>query len=49
VAIGFGFFIFENASLAMGEAGFLPPWIAAWSPMIALACLIGAFVARAEG
>lgn len=49
ISIGFGSFIFENASLAMGESGFLPPWVAAWSPVIALACLIGGFVARAEG
>ena len=49
VAIGFGSFILESASLAMGESGFLPPWVAAWSPSIVLACLIGGFVARAEG
>lgn len=49
VAIGFGSFILESASLAMGESGFLPPWLAAWSPSIVLACLIGGFVARAEG
>lgn len=49
VIIGFGSFIFENASLALGESGLLPPWIAAWSPPLALACLIGGFVARAEG
>lgn len=49
VAIGFGSFIFENACLAMGESGFLPPWVAAWSPSMVLACLIGGFVARAEG
>jgi len=49
VVIGFGSFIFENASLALGESGFLPPWFAAWSPPLVLACLIGGFVARAEG
>lgn len=49
VVIGFGSFIFENASLALGESGFLPPWIAAWSAPLVLACLIGGFVARAEG
>jgi len=49
VVIGFGSFIFENASLALGESGFLPPWIAAWSPPLVLSCLIGGFVARAEG
>jgi len=49
VAIGFGSFIFENTSLALGESGFLPPWAAAWIPTLALACLIGGLVARSEG
>jgi lipopolysaccharide export system permease protein len=49
VTIGFGSFIFDNASLAMGEAGFLPPWVAAWSPGIAVVFVIGTFMARAEG
>ena len=49
VAIGFGFFIFDGTSLAMGEAGFVPPWISAWSPNLALAALIGSFVVREEG
>jgi lipopolysaccharide export system permease protein len=49
VAIGFGFFMFAGTSLAMGEAGFVPPWISAWSPNLALAALIGSFVVRDEG
>ena len=49
VTIGFGSFIFDNASLAMGEGGFLPPWVAAWSPNIAVVFVIGTFMARAEG
>jgi len=49
VAIGFGFFMFDGTSLAMGEAGFVPPWVSAWSPNLALAALIGTFVVRDEG
>jgi lipopolysaccharide export system permease protein len=49
VTIGFGFFMFDGTSLAMGEAGFVPPWISAWSPNLALAALIGSFVVRDEG
>lgn len=48
VSIGFGFFMFDGTSLAMGEAGFVPPWISAWSPNLALAALIGSFVVRVE-
>ncbi len=49
VSIGFGFFMFDGTSLAMGEAGFVPPWISAWSPNLALTALIGTFVVRDEG
>jgi lipopolysaccharide export system permease protein len=49
VAIGFSFFMFDGTSLALGEAGFVPPWISAWSPNLALAALIGTFVVRDEG
>ncbi|MGI9482915.1 MAG: LptF/LptG family permease [Hyphomicrobiales bacterium] len=34
VAMGFGFFIFEGISLTMGELGLVPPWMAAWMPIL---------------
>lgn len=46
---GFAFFVLDGATLAMGEAGLLPPWFAAWSAEIALVCLIGMLALRAEG
>jgi lipopolysaccharide export system permease protein len=49
ISIGFTFFVFDGASLAMGEASVVPPWISAWSPGLALAALIGSFVVRDEG
>ena len=39
VAIGFCFFVFDGFTLAVGEAGLLPPWIAAWSPTLAFAAI----------
>ena len=37
IAIGFCFFVFDGFTLAVGEAGLLPPWIAAWAPTLAFA------------
>ncbi len=34
VALGFAYFIFEGVSLTMGELGLVPPWMAAWMPML---------------
>lgn len=34
VGLGFAFFIFEGISLTMGELGLVPPWMAAWMPMM---------------
>ncbi len=41
IAIGFCFFVFDGFTLAVGEAGLLPPWVAAWAPTLAFA-IIGA-------
>jgi lipopolysaccharide export system permease protein len=40
MALGFAYFVADNFSLAMGNAGAYPPWIAAWAPFI-LFLLIG--------
>ncbi|MCP5081540.1 MAG: YjgP/YjgQ family permease [Alphaproteobacteria bacterium] len=34
VGLGFAYFIFEGVSLTMGELGLVPPWMAAWMPMM---------------
>ena len=39
IAIGFAFFILDRASLAIGEAGLVPPSIAGWAPSLALAAI----------
>ena len=49
IGIAFAFFILDGVCLTMGETGFLPPWLAAWSAKLALACLIGSFVVYQEG
>lgn len=44
ITIGFLFMVFAGMSLSMGEAGLLPPIVAAWGPNVVLAILIGRFV-----
>jgi lipopolysaccharide export system permease protein len=48
MAIGFTFSIFDGISLTMGEAGFVPPWVAGWIPVIAYGILAAAIALRAE-
>ena len=48
LALSFGFFVFDRMTLAMGEVGILPPWLAAWAPNLVLACLAGTFLVRQE-
>jgi lipopolysaccharide export system permease protein len=48
ISIGFGAFILTGVSTAMGEAGLLPPWFAAWAPVVALSALIGRFLLEHE-
>jgi lipopolysaccharide export system permease protein len=49
IGIGFGFLALDGVCLALGESGLMPAWFAAWSPKLALVCLIGTFVAYREG
>ncbi len=49
LAIGFAFFVFDGVSLAIGEAGFVPPWLSAWSPALVLTAVIGSLLVRDEG
>lgn len=48
VSIGFAIFILTGVTTAMGEAGLLPPWLAAWAPAIALLALIARFLLQHE-
>lgn len=47
LAIGFGYFIYDGVVLAIGKAGWLPAWFAAWSPKAVMACVIGTLALRA--
>ncbi len=40
MALGFAYFVVDNLSLALGNAGAYPAWLAAWSPFL-LFLLIG--------
>ena len=48
ISIGFGAFILTGVSTAMGEAGLLPPWLAACAPVVALSALIWRFLLEHE-
>jgi len=34
ILLGFVFFVFDGISLTLGELGILPPWMAAWAPVM---------------
>jgi lipopolysaccharide export system permease protein len=48
VSIGFAAFILGGVTTAMGEAGLLPPLLAAWAPALVLLALIGRFLLQHE-
>ena len=48
IAIGFTTFILTGITTAMGESGLLPPWLAAWAPVIALLAIIARFLLQHE-
>ncbi|MDX1423856.1 MAG: LptF/LptG family permease [Kiloniellales bacterium] len=48
ISIGFASFILTGITTAMGEAGLLPPWLAAGAPAIALLALIARFLLQHE-
>lgn len=48
IGIGFAFFALDGIAFAMGEAGLLPPWFAAWGPKLALAGLVGTLLVSGE-
>ena len=39
ISLGFVFFVFDGMVLAMGEAGLLPPALAAWVPTLVMALI----------
>lgn len=49
IGLGFLFFVTDGLLLALGEAGALPPLLAAWAPMLLFASIGGAAIVRMEG
>lgn len=39
VALGFAYFVADGITLAMGQSGSIPPWLAAWSPIMVFMCI----------
>ncbi|SLN76204.1 LptF/LptG family permease [Oceanibacterium hippocampi] len=48
IAFGFGYMMLERWALATGAVGFLPPWLSAWGPPIALFSLAATLLFRRE-
>ena len=48
IAIGFSFFIFDGISLTIGELGIVPPWMAAWMPVLVFTGIAATLMLRAE-
>lgn len=48
MALGFAYFVFDNAALAMGNFGAYPPLIAAWAPFVLFALIGETVLIRTE-
>jgi lipopolysaccharide export system permease protein len=48
MALGFAYFVFDNAALAMGNFGGYPPFVAAWAPFLLFALIGETVLIRTE-
>lgn len=48
MALGFAYFVFDNAALAMGNFGGYPPFLAAWAPFLLFALIGETVLIRTE-
>jgi lipopolysaccharide export system permease protein len=48
VGLGFLFFVADGISTTLGELGIVPPWLAAWAPLLIFATVGLSFVTRTE-
>ncbi|MFC3173003.1 LPS export ABC transporter permease LptG [Novosphingobium bradum] len=48
MALGFAYFVIDNAALAIGNFGGYPPLVAAWAPFLLFACIGEAVLIRTE-
>jgi lipopolysaccharide export system permease protein len=48
MALGFAYFVIDNAALAIGNFGGYPPLVAAWAPFLLFFCIGEAVLIRTE-
>jgi lipopolysaccharide export system permease protein len=48
MALGFAYFVVDNAALAMGNFGGYPPLLAAWAPFVLFALIGETVLLRTE-
>lgn len=48
IGLGFAFFVLDGIALSVGELGFVTPWLAAWSPVLAFAALAAYLTLQTE-
>mgnify|MGYP001765210987 CR=1 FL=1 len=48
IGLGFAFFVFDGIALSVGELGFVTPWLAAWTPVLAFAALAAYLTLQTE-
>jgi lipopolysaccharide export system permease protein len=48
MALGFAYFVVDNLSLAMGNVGAYPAWLAAWAPFVLFLLIGEAVLVRSE-
>jgi lipopolysaccharide export system permease protein len=48
MALGFAYFVVDNAALSMGSFGGYPPMIAAWAPFLLFALIGETVLVRSE-
>lgn len=48
VALGFAYMLADGVAMTLGEAGTVAPWIAAWGPLLVMAAIALALLARTD-
>ena len=49
MALGFAYFVVDNLSLALGNVGAYPAWLAAWAPFVLFLLIGEAVLVRSRG
>lgn len=48
IGLGFSFFVLDGIAQSVGELGFVPPWMAAWTPVLVFAAIAAYFTMQSE-